>query len=317
MIVLLGASGYIGSAFSQQLKADGVPFISPVRKDLDYSNFPSLVQFLHQTKPEFLINAAGYTGKPNVDACEQHKADTINGNVLLPLTIAQACHSTNTPWAHVSSGCIFSGAKILKNGMEMIVKDLTSPEADHILREEKTSIRGFNEWDTPNFSFRNLPCSFYSGTKALAEEAISPYPNCYIWRLRIPFDEEDNSRNYLSKIQRYSKVYQNVNSLSHRKDFTAACLGLWKKRAPFGIYNVTNPGFVTTREVVELIQKHLDINRQFAFWKDDAEFYRLAASTPRSNCVLDSSKLLDTGVKLRTVHEALIDSLKNWKKEAK
>ena len=39
---------------------------------------------------EFLINAAGYTGKPNVDACELHKADCLMGNAVLPGIIAQA-----------------------------------------------------------------------------------------------------------------------------------------------------------------------------------------------------------------------------------
>ena len=33
---------------------------------------------------------------------------------------------------------------------------------------------------------------------------------------------------------------------------------------------------------------------------------------PRSNCVLDVSKLLSAGVPLRPVEEALIDSLQNW-----
>src|SRR5207253_4985249 len=144
------------------------------------------------------------------------------------------------------------------------------------------AIGGYTETDAPNFTFRSPPCSFYSGTKALAEEAIADLGQTYLWRLRIPFDESDHERNYLSKIQRYPKVYDNVNSISHRGDFVRACLDLWERRAPFGIYNVTNPGFVTTRQVVEMIEKILKPNRRFEFWKDDAEFYRVAAKTPRS-----------------------------------
>ena len=130
--------------------------------------------------------------------------------------------------------------------------------------------------------------------------------------MRIPFDEYDNSRNYLSKIQRYPKVYDNVNSLSHRGDFARACLDLWEKRAPFGIYNVTNPGFVTTRKVVERLRSTLLPDRAFEFWDNDEEFYRVAARTPRSNCILDVSKLLATGVKLRSVDEAIDDALRTW-----
>ncbi len=177
------------------------------------------------------------------------------------------------------------------------------------------AIHGYTETDEPNFTFRHPPCSFYSGTKALAEEAIDGVGQSYIWRLRIPFDELDNSRNYLTKIQRYAKVYDNVNSISHRGDFVHACLELWERRAPFGAYNITNPGFVTTRQVVEMIKRIRKPNRSFDFWQNDEEFYRVAAKTPRSNCVLDVSKVLAAGVKLRPVTEALEHSLQHWKPE--
>ena len=64
-----------------------------------------------------------------------------------------------------------------------------------------------------------------------------------------------------------------------------------------------------------LIEKILKPARKFEFWTNDEEFYQVAAKTPRSNCVLDVSKLLATGVKIRGVEEALEDSLKNWKPE--
>ncbi len=69
--------------------------------------------------------------------------------------------------------------------------------------------------------------------------------------------------------------------------------------------------------MVRLSQQTLKLDRPFEFWQDDAEFYRVAAKTPRSNCVLDVSKLLATGVKLRPVHEALEASLRDWKPECK
>ncbi|HTV43576.1 MAG TPA: sugar nucleotide-binding protein [Candidatus Sulfotelmatobacter sp.] len=315
MILLLGASGYIGTAFAKELHRRKWDFVSLSRGQLDYTKFDLLLGFLKSKKPEFVVNAAGYTGKPNVDACEVAKADTLAGNTLLPQTIADACAASGIAWGHVSSGCIFSGAKIVENGRVRVEKDMTKPEARAAAEKSPEKIRGFTETDTPNFTFRDLPCSFYSGTKALGEEAISGIGRSYIWRLRIPFDEVDNSRNYLSKLQRYSKIYDNVNSISHRADFVRACLDLWEKQAAFGIYNVTNPGFVTSRQTAAMIEKILKPGRKFEYWKDDNEFYNKAAKTPRSNCVMDVSKLLAAGVKMRPVNEALEDSLKNWKPE--
>ncbi|HEY1717611.1 MAG TPA: sugar nucleotide-binding protein [Verrucomicrobiae bacterium] len=315
MILLLGASGYIGEAFARELQRRKIDFLPLARRQADYTRFDLLLEFLKSKKPEFVINAAGYTGKPNVDACELHKADTLLGNTLLPQTIAHACAAEKIPWGHVSSGCIFSGAKIVENGKTRTEKDFTKPEPREMVKNSPAKIRGFTETDTPNFSFRDGPCSFYSGTKALGEEAIANIGHSYVWRLRIPFDEFDNTRNYLSKVQRYQKVYDNVNSISHRADFVKACLDTWELRAPFGAYNVTNSGFVTTRQVVGLIEKFLKPKRKFEFWASDEEFYKVAAKTPRSNCVMDVSKLLAVGVKIRGVEEALEDSLKNWKPE--
>ena len=133
--------------------------------------------------------------------------------------------------------------------------------------------------------------------------------------MRIPFDEFDSSRNYLSKLLRYPKAYDNVNSISHRGDYAKACLDLWERRAAFGIYNVTNPGFVTTRQVVSLIEKILRPKRGFEFWASDEEFYRSGGVVRRSNCVLDVSKLLAAGVKMRPVQETLEDSLRHWEPE--
>ena len=316
MILLLGATGYIGEAFVRELTRRKKDFIPLSRRQIDYSRFDQLLDYLNTRKPTFVVNAAGYTGKPNVDACELDKAGTLAGNTLLPQTIAHACLAVaGIPWGHVSSGCIFSGAKIIEAGRSRVEKDFTRPDLRELVAKSPQFVHGFTETDTPNFSFRDGPCSFYSGTKALGEEAIAGVGQSYIWRLRIPFDEFDNSRNYLSKVQRYPKVYDNVNSISHRADFVRACLDSWELRAPFGAYNVTNPGFVTTRHVVQLIEKHLKPAKKFEFWASDEEFYKVAAKTPRSNCVMDVSKLLAAGVKIRGVEEALEDSLKNWKPE--
>ena len=186
---------------------------------MDYTRFDLLLEFLRAKKPSFVVNAAGYTGKPNVDACELDKAGTLAGNTLLPQTIAHACAVAGIPWGHVSSGCIFAGAKISQDGKVRVEKDMNKPELHALAEKKSPAILGFTETDTPNFSFRDGPCSFYSGTKALGEEAINGIGQSYIWRLRIPFDEFDSVRNYLSKVQRYAKVYDNVNSISHRADF--------------------------------------------------------------------------------------------------
>jgi dTDP-4-dehydrorhamnose reductase len=309
MILLLGASGYIGQAFAGELRRRRHSFIPLTRSAIDYTNFDLLFDYIQKMRPEFIINAAGHVGKPNVDACELAYKETLYANTLLPQIIARACMMTKIPWGHVSSGCIYHGAKLLHNGQ---TRNLDGPDLRRAFLEQPEKIQGYTEWDEPNFSFRHAPCSFYCGSKALAEEAIRGVGQSYVWRISMPFNERNDERNFLRKIQQYPKIYDSINSISHLEDFVRACLDLWEKQAPFGIYNVANPGAVATRQVVEMIQWILKPERRFEFWESDEEFYRSAAKAPRSNCILDVSKLLAAGVKIRSVEEALKDSLRHW-----
>ncbi len=288
MIYLLGGAGYVGQAYQKLLREKGVPFASLARAELDYTQPAVLLAALRAGRPEFLINAAGFTGRPTVDACELHKAECLAANAVLPGRIAEACAAAGVPWAHISSGCIYAG---------------TRPDGT-----------GFLEEDTPNFTFRSGPCSFYSGTKALGEEVLSGQPNLFIWRMRMPFDQMEHPRNYLTKLMRYPRLLSATNSLSERQEFAAATWACWERRVPFGTYNVTNPGRVTTRDVVELIQRSGVCRKDFSYFDNEGEFMRVAAKTPRSHCVLDSSKLARAGIQLTEVHEAIARDLRHWQK---
>lgn len=287
MIGILGGNGYIGSVICAGLKAKDISFINLSRNENDYYQRPLLERWLEKNQITFLINSAGFTGRPNVDACEKQKAECLLGNAVLPGIVKEACQNQNVPLGHVSSGCIYHG-----------LRDDGQP---------------FTEQDSPNFCFRTNFCSFYSGTKALGEEVLSDYEQCYIWRLRIPFNSVDGHRNYLSKLLNYSRLLNVRNSLTNLDDFVKCCLVCIEQDVPYGIYNVTNGGSVTTKEVVEILKENLAPKRQFNFFEDEAEFMRDAAIAPRSNTVLDNQKALDAGLPLRPIRESLEDAVKNWR----
>lgn len=289
MVIILGGSGYVGQAYQQMFRERGINFVSLTRSELDYTDSASLLVYLREMKPKFLINAAGYTGKPNVDACETDKANCLFGNAVLPERIAEACAEAAVPWGHVSSGCIYTGSR---------------PDGS-----------GFTEEDPPNFTFRQNNCSFYSGTKALGEEILDKYNNVYIWRLRIPFNNEDNPRNYITKLLRYENLLEATNSISHLSEFTASTFACLEKQVPFGTYNITNPGEITTRQMVELIKAADVSDKDFKFFANETDFMQSAAVAPRSNCTLDSTKLASFGIKMTPVTECVEGCLKNWQSQ--
>ena len=284
-ILLLGASGYIGSSFGAELARRDCNFISLSRSKVNYCNFEILRQYIRELGGiDFLINAAGFAGKPNVEQCEVQREETLQGNLLLPQMLSHLAAAEDFRWLQIGSGCIYDG----DNGGA-----------------------GFTEEDEPNFSFKYDNCSFYSGVKAVSEAYLKEDPRCYVARLRIPFDEHDRPRNYIRKLLTYPKTYDNINSISHIGDFVRTSLDLYERDCPTGIYNITNEGSISTREVVAMIQKILNPDREFNYFVNDEEFYR-TAKTPRSNCVLNVNKLATLGLPMRPVQDALKEAIENW-----
>jgi dTDP-4-dehydrorhamnose reductase len=316
MFLLLGATGYIGQAFAKALTRKGHRFIPLSRSALDYTRFELLFDYVRRIQPKFLINAAGFSGRPNMDECETERMKTFQANTLLPQTIARVCLMTNTPLGQVSSGCIYSGAKVFESGELRVEKDLGRAEVRALFESNPEKFFGFTELDEPNSTFRNPPCSFHSGTKALAEEALRGASQTHIWRCRLPFNEFDHPCNLLTRLQSYDRVYDHITSVSHLDDYVAACLDLLETKAPFGIYNVTNPGGVTTKHLADLVQSHLRLGRPLKYWASDEEFYR-SAKAPRSSCILDVTKLLRAGIKMRSAEEAVEDALSRWQPDVR
>ena len=290
MIVVLGSTGYIGSKFINFFQSLGQEAIGVSRCEIDYTNVLSLKNWLKSKNPRFVINSAGYTGKPNVDACELAKAECLSGNAVLPGIIREVCENLKIAWGHVSSGCIYSG--------------------------RRTDGTGWKEDDEPNFSFRSSPCSFYSGSKALGEEVLEEAENCYIWRLRIPFNEERTPRNYLQKLLNYDSLLEAENSVSHLDEFVQKCVECFEQDVEPGIYNMTNTGSITTRQVTQWMHEEGVSDKEFQFFEDEEQFMSKAAKTPRSNCVLDTTKAEKAGIGMRPVEEAMRESMQKMVKVA-
>ena len=286
MILLLGANGYIGSEFRRQLDRRNIRSMVWHRSiAYDYRSRSTFQRTMADEKPNVVINCAAFVKDGAVDNCEDWKYETLAGNLAFPVMLAEECERAKATLLHVSTGCLFNGS----NGGG-----------------------GWSETDEPELSFKTK-CGIYVGSKELAERLIRPYEKHYICRIRLPFDQYDWHRNYLSKLMRYPKAVRATNSLSHRGDFVSACLDLLKIGAPFGTYNVTNPGSICSTEICAKL-KHKGLKKEFEFWDDD-EFARTVARTPKSNCILNCVKLLKTGVNMRTVHEAVEDSIDNWVSE--
>ena len=106
MITILGGKGYVGSSLYQIVRNTGISSVSVSRDEVNYCDPQKLKIILSDLKASFVVNAAGFTGKPNVDVCESSKYECLQGNAVLPGIIREVCEDLKIPWGHISSGCI-------------------------------------------------------------------------------------------------------------------------------------------------------------------------------------------------------------------
>lgn len=83
--LLFGKNGWIGGKLIELLTLQGKTFY--LAESRTY-NRESVLSEIEKYKPSHILNAAGVTGRPNVDWCEDHRLETIRSNVIGTLTIA-------------------------------------------------------------------------------------------------------------------------------------------------------------------------------------------------------------------------------------
>ena len=135
--LIYGRTGWIGGVLGKLCESQGIEFVYGSGRLQDRK---SIEADLAAVKPTHVFNAAGVTGRPNVDWCESHKVETIRTNVVGTLTIADVCRKKGLILINYTTGCIFA-------------YDSGHPCGSDV---------SFKENDTPNFIG-----SFYSKTKAM------------------------------------------------------------------------------------------------------------------------------------------------------
>ncbi|KAL9438645.1 hypothetical protein AB3S75_024337 [Citrus x aurantiifolia] len=272
--LIYGRTGWIGGLLGKLCQAQSIDFTYGSGR---LENRASLEADIAAVKPTHVFNAAGVTGRPNVDWCESHKVETIRTNVVGTLTLADVCRDKGLILINYATGCIFE-------------YDSGHPLGSGI---------GFKEEDTPNFVG-----SFYSKTKAMVEELLKNFENVCTLRVRMPISSDlSNPRNFITKITRYEKVVNIPNSMTILDELLPISIEMAKRNLT-GIWNFTNPGVVSHNEILEMYRQYIDPN--FTWKNFTLEEQAKVIVAPRSNNELDASKLKMEFPELLSIKESLI-----------
>lgn len=271
MKILIFGTGYLGSRMA------GV-WSDAVTTDAQIDDRAAVLRALDEHKPDAVVNAAGVTGRPNVDWCETHQAETYRANTIGPLVLAEVCQEKNVYFLHLGSGCIFYG-------------DSPDPQ-------------GWREEDIAN------PIAYYSRTKYAADLLLSRLPNTAIARLRLPIDHIPSPRNLIDKLANYKHVIDVTNSVSIMEDTLSALHQMIEKRVT-GIFHVTNPGVLRYRDLMELYREQVDPTYTTE-WIQDSELETRGLANRRSTVVIQSTRLAEYGIQMRPIDEAVRDTIKKY-----
>ncbi len=270
MKILIIGAGYVGKKCLDTWKDEAVLAETKIYSTEDALNL------LNKHQPDVVLNAAGVRGKPNVDWCETHQLETIQGNTKLPIMIAEACQQKNIYLLHIGSGCVFYG--------------------------ESPDPKGWKEDDFAN------PLAVYSKAKYAADLALSTLPNVGIARIRMPMDEIPSSFNIIDKLAAYEKIIDVENSLTVIEDMVNVFYQLLQKHAA-GVFHVTNPGVLKHREIIELYKEFIDESINPTWITPEEMVKDGLVKKMRSNNKLQSENLEKLGITMREVHEAARETM--------
>ena len=273
-LVYGGATGWIGGQLIALLRAAGkIAHVGEARLE----NREAIERDFAKFAPTRVLNAAGVTGRPNVDWCEDHKQDVVRTNVVGTLNLADVCWRARVHCVLYATGCIFEY------------------DAAHPIGGAP-----FTEEDRANFDG-----SFYSFTKGMCEDMLRVYlDHLTVLRVRMPISDDLSPRNFITKITRYAKVVDVPNSMTVLTELLPASLALAERRIT-GVFNFTNPGAISHNEILALYREHVD--PAFTWANFTVEEQNRVLKARRSNNTLAADKLTRAlpDLRIHDIHVAM------------
>lgn len=209
MKILIVGRGWVGNMMWRKLAP---------KHDVEFCSHTECFGKL-RSELDWVINCAGVTGSPNVDACEKDPIGTHLGNAVFPIRLADECTRLGVRLAHFSSGCIYEGE----------IGSLYAP---------------------PNFFG-----SVYSTSKGVSDTYL--LDKAMVLRIRMPFNGEYIPKNFLYKVVNYARNAKlwdgGPNSITNIDEATDMLCEMLEKNFPDGPYNLLNEGDITMHEIVDLL----------------------------------------------------------------
>ena len=271
MILITGGHGQLGTELRHLLDEKKLEYLSTDADQLDITDKEGTYKFITDMKPEIIYHCAAYTA---VDKAEDEGKELDEKiNVEGTRNVAEAAKATGATLIYISTDYVFDGKK--KEGMYQVD-------------------------DTTN------PLSEYGRTKLLGEKAVQETMDDY-YIIRTSWVFGIYGHNFIYTMQKLAKTHDRltvVNDQFGRPTWTRTLAEFMvfviKKKAPFGIYHLSNENSCSWYEFAKEILKDTDVEVAPV----TSEEYPQKATRPQYS-IMDLSKAKGLGFEIPTWQEAL------------
>ena len=232
-IIVVGASGQLGSDLVEVLRQDGNFDVVPLTHgNCDCTDENKMLQVIGNLQADVVVNCAAYV---RVDDCEEHAREGFNVNAMGALNVARACAAANALCVYISTDYVFDGTK-------------ATP---------------YTESDLPN------PINVY-GTSKLAGEYLTRQParRWLIVRTASLFGKtgaRGKGGNFVETILKKAKAGEPLNvvnditmSPTYTRDAANGLAALLRSGAT-GLYHIINSGACTWYEFAKVISDFAEL----------------------------------------------------------
>jgi 3,5-epimerase/4-reductase len=287
-VLIYGHKGWIGNQFVDIMEKMSIDYYKGESRADDIKGLENEVEIFNPTHIiSFIGRTHGTIGEKKyttIDYLEQEGKlyENVRDNLFSPFVLAELCRRKNIHYSYLGTGCIFTY------------------DNEHPFGKE---INGFTENSIPNFFG-----SSYSIVKGFTDKIMKLYDNNVLnLRIRMPITEQENSRNFITKIINYEKICSIPNSMTVLPELLPYVVDMMKNGIT-GTINLTNPGLISHNDILEMYREIVDPS--FTWKNFTQEEQRKILDADRSNNFLDTSRLTTLYPEVKNIKDSVMECLK-------
>lgn len=238
--ILIGSNGFLGSEIKKYLIYQKKHFIT---LDTRLNNYDEITHKLNLYKPKYVICAAGISGRPTIEWCDDNKEETFKVNVIDTLKLCEITKHRNIHLTLFGSGSVFNG--------------LYDDNGEPILTtyDEKTLIE-------KNSSKYYLKC------RNILEDSLELYSNVLYLRIQYPISLTDNPKCFMNKmLYRLHNVHDQYVNITYLPNLFPLLISTVLEKNTVGILNFVNPGSIKLGDLLEWYKNNKDEKIKYTITK--------------------------------------------------